>query len=240
MDRKAIAESLRGQEYRTVAVPGFELREVNGAPILTGHASVTETPYDMGSFSEVVKRGAFTTTLSQTPDVQLLVNHTGLPLARTLSGTLRLAEDDRGLRVDATLNPDDPDVQRLLPKVQRGDLDQMSFSFRAVRQRWSEDYDLRELLEVSLSRGDVSVVNQGASPTTSFTIDDARQFLAELSKPEFEKLVRSTVPEPGPPRRFRTFEEYKREAAELRRVPAKQRSFAQYKREVADLRAQAQ
>jgi hypothetical protein len=46
-------------------------------------------------------------------------------LARTKSGTLRLAEDERGLRIDATLDPTDPDVQRLIPKMKRGDMSQM-------------------------------------------------------------------------------------------------------------------
>ena len=31
----------------------------------------------------------------------------------------------------------------------------------------------------------------GASPTTSFSLRDAREFLAELSRPEFDDLVRS-------------------------------------------------
>src|SRR6185312_14339819 len=162
--RKALAESLRGREVRRVPASGLELREMNGNLNLSGWASVTERAYDMGYYEETIKRGAFAKTLGETPDVQLLINHEGLPLARTVSGTLRLAEDDRGLRVDADLDPEDPDVQRLLPKVQRGDIDQMSFGFRVTRQNWDEDYENREIVEVNIDRGDVSVVNQGANP----------------------------------------------------------------------------
>jgi HK97 family phage prohead protease len=54
--------------------------------------------------------------------VRLLLNHDGLPLARTTSGTLKLREDKRGLHFEADLDPNDPDVQRIAPKVQRGDL----------------------------------------------------------------------------------------------------------------------
>jgi HK97 family phage prohead protease len=141
---------------------------------------VTEHAYEVGWFDEIIHRGAFAKTLSERPDVQLLVNHEGLPLARTLSGTLTLTEDDRGLKVDASLNPDDPDVKRLAPKVARGDIDQMSFGFTVVQQSWryAEDQrdpdarDLRHITEVSLHKGDVSVVNYGANDATSFQIND--------------------------------------------------------------------
>ncbi len=176
--RKKLAESLRGREARRRPISGLELREVDGALTLDGWASVVEVTYDMGWYEETIKRGAFTKTLSEQPDVQLLMNHEGLPLARTISGTLQLTEDNRGLHVSADLNPDDPDVQRLAPKVQRGDIDQMSFAFRVVKQQWlwieddGEGMDQREILEVNIDRGDVSVVNQGANAATSFSLRD--------------------------------------------------------------------
>ena len=45
----------------------------------------------------------------------------------------------------------------------------MSFAFRVVRQVWDEKYENREIEAVNLHRGDVSVVNMGANPTTSIT-----------------------------------------------------------------------
>jgi phage head maturation protease len=39
--------------------------------------------------------------LSDGADVRFLINHDGLPLARTASGTMRLKEDTKGLAVDA-------------------------------------------------------------------------------------------------------------------------------------------
>jgi HK97 family phage prohead protease len=80
--------------------------------------------------------GAFAATLAKKPDVRLLINHDGLPLARTTSGTLKLREDKRGLHFEAELDATDPDVQRILPKVQRGDLSQMSFAFRTIKDAW--------------------------------------------------------------------------------------------------------
>jgi HK97 family phage prohead protease len=192
VNRKAAAESLRGrQEVRRVAAHALEVRERNGAPSLTGWASVTEHEYQVGPFTEIVKRGAFTKTLASRPDVVLLIGHEGLPLARTSSGSLRLAEDERGLHVDADLNPNDPDVQRLMPKVRRGDVSEMSFGFRVVRDSWSEDFDRRQITEINLDRGDVSVVALGANSATSFSMTDARAFLAALQRPEFDQLVQS-------------------------------------------------
>jgi HK97 family phage prohead protease len=141
----------------------------------TGYASLTEVSYDMGHYSEVVARGAFSKSLSERPDVQMLINHgeggSGMPIART-GRNMTLDEDSRGLRVDADLDPEDSDVQLLARKMSGGLIDQMSFAFRAERQSWSDDYSARRILEANIHRGDVSVVNQGASPTTSATIID--------------------------------------------------------------------
>jgi hypothetical protein len=64
---------------------------------------------------------------------------TGLPLARTTSGTLELRTDKKGLLPSASLDLRDPDVQALQVKVERGDVNQMSFAFRTIRQEWNDD-----------------------------------------------------------------------------------------------------
>lgn len=136
-----------------------------------GYASVTETPYEIedmfGPYTEVIRAGSFAKTLSDGADVPFKVNHAGLTLARTKSGTMRLAEDSTGLHVEADLDPANPDVQGLRSAMARGDVDEMSFAFRVIRQQWSPDYDQRDITEVSLHKGDVSVVNYGANPATA-------------------------------------------------------------------------
>jgi HK97 family phage prohead protease len=92
---------------------------------------VVETPYDMGPYDEVIARGAFQDTLANRPDVQLLVNHENLPLARTSilpgqPGHLSLSEDYNGLHVVAQLDRSDPDAVMLVRKIRSGLLDQMS------------------------------------------------------------------------------------------------------------------
>jgi HK97 family phage prohead protease len=159
-------------ERRNVEVQ-FELRDAEStAPTLEGYAATFNQPYDLGPFRETVDPQAFTRTLGANPDVRFLVDHEGQPLARTTSGTLSLASDSTGLHVRTSLDPSDPDVQRLLPKMRRGDLNQMSFAFRVPPggDSWSSDMGLRTLRTLELNGGDVSVVTYPANPNTSATL----------------------------------------------------------------------
>jgi HK97 family phage prohead protease len=163
---------VNGREVRNFATT-LEARDLGGMQFrLDGYGSVTDIKYGMGAYDEVMVGGAFRRTLARQPDVQLLVNHEGLPLARTTipagqPGHLRLQEDSHGLHFDAQLDRNDPDAQTVMSKVSSGLLDQCSFAFRCVDQEWNDDYTLRTIREVDLNRGDVSVCNYGASPTTS-------------------------------------------------------------------------
>ena len=107
---------------RMVTEGDLEIRTAGTSITIEGHASTFNQPYNMGWYTETVAPGAFARTLGRNPDVTLLVNHDGLPLARTGSGTLELAEDESGLYTRATLDASDPDVKRLVPKMARGDL----------------------------------------------------------------------------------------------------------------------
>jgi len=176
-NRRLAREGLRNiDERRTRAASGCEIREApngTGGTVLTftGYASVTGEPYEMedwaGPYNEEVQSGAFAKTLAEGADVGFVLNHDAAPLARTKSGTLTLAEDTTGLNVEARLDPASPPVGYLRSAIERGDLDEMSFKFRVIRQSWSPDYDYRKIQEVSLNKGDVSVVNYGANPHTA-------------------------------------------------------------------------
>jgi HK97 family phage prohead protease len=93
-----------------------------------------------------------------------------LPIARTKSGTMNLAEDNVGLHVEANLSKEDPDVANVARKMQRGDISEMSFAFKAVDQEWSSDFSKRVILAAELTGGDVSIVNSGANPATTSSI----------------------------------------------------------------------
>jgi HK97 family phage prohead protease len=163
-------------ERRTYTVQDVEARQAeDGVMRLSGYAAVFNDASVPLPFKERIAPGAFRKTLSEAPDVRLLINHDGLPLARTKNGTLVLTEDDRGLRFDAEL-ADTQEARDIYTLVERGDVDQMSFAFRVIRQNWSKDKAERTLTEVSLADGDVSVVTYPAYPTTTV---EARQKIAE-------------------------------------------------------------
>lgn len=186
---------LGAPERRAFKCEAFEFRATSDATAtLTGYASVFDKGYDMyggpdkGGWTEYVDPKAFDETLKRKPDLHLLINHEGMPLARTKSGTLRLSTDRIGLHVDAELDRSDPDVQRLEVKMGRGDMDEMSFAFRAVRHEWNNDESERRLLELNLDKGDVSVVNFGASPHTSAGIRSAVAAIAAGDLAELRSL----------------------------------------------------
>lgn len=161
-------------ETRTVTAQ-IELREeTDAAPELSGYAATFDRSYPVGYFEERLEPSAFKRTLANNPDVRLLIDHEGQPLARTKSGTLQLSTDDHGLAVRATLDPTDPDVQRLLPKMRRGDLDQMSFAFRVPSggEAWDYTGDIpqRSIREAVLHGGDVSVVTYPANEGTEAAV----------------------------------------------------------------------
>lgn len=161
-----------GVERRAFPVQ-LEVRaqKAGGPTMVEGYASVTEEPFEMwdwlGPYSEVVRQGAFAKTLAENPQVQLLLNHGGLAMAYTKAGSLRLSEDSTGLHMEADVNTSRGDVRDMVTAIEDGAVDEMSFAFRVTRQMWSPDYDQRDILEVDLHRGDVSVVNFGANPATS-------------------------------------------------------------------------
>ncbi len=240
--RDAVAERIKGTVERRELPAEMELREVSdGSLRFSGYASTSETPYKVGPFEETFARGAFKRTLGEDPDVVLRVEHGGLPLARTRSGTMTLSEDVRGLRVDATLDPSDPDVQALLPKMKRKDLTEMSFAFRATDEEWDEKRTKRLVREATIHRGDVSIVTHGANHATSATvtlravvedmeqragrtISKATKKKVEALIEQAEELIAEPEPKPEPPEPVgaaqmfagRSIEEMKRRRARVR------------------------
>lgn len=144
-----------------------EFREAEAEIRVTGHAAVYNDWANIaGLWNERIAPGAFDAILGA-DDVPFLIEHEGLPLARTGSGTLTLTTDKRGLYIETTLDPADPDVARIVTKMKRGDLSQMSFAFTVE----SEDWDYTGEIPLRTITGfrklyDVAIVTNGAYPTT--------------------------------------------------------------------------
>lgn len=140
----------------------FEIRtDDDGTVKVSGYAAVFNQEGRFGDiFREVIAPGAFDSALKRGDDVVFVVNHDGLPLARTRSGTLNLSADSHGLKIETELVMDDPDVKQIVPKMKRGDLDKMSFAFYPEIEEWDEsdedDIPLRTIKDLRLH--DVSIV----------------------------------------------------------------------------------
>ena len=182
------------RETRSVNVEDLEMRDnTDGTITFSGYASVTGVAYRvadfLGEYDETIAAGAFTKALQENDDVRLLLNHEGVPLARTKSGTLTLIEDGIGLRAEAQLDPSSPLVQTIRSAMNRGDLDQMSFAFAVVQQSWTPDYSQRTITECRLF--DVSVVTYPASPSTSADLRQSvmRSLAASVPSGRIDEII---------------------------------------------------
>jgi len=173
------------KESRSFGLANVEIRENKDGELsynFSGYASVFNKPYGVrdskGAYTETIKPGAFKKTLQEQDDVRFLVNHDGIPLARSSSGTLRLEEDDYGLFVEASLDPNNPTVAEVASAMKRGDLNEMSFAFAAVRDDF--DGEKRDVQEVRLF--DVSVVTYPANSWAGATLRglDISEYQKEL------------------------------------------------------------
>jgi uncharacterized protein len=153
---------------------------------VSGYAAVFNQVTTIGDwFREVIAPGAFREAIGR-DDVVFLVNHEGLPLARTRSGTLTLSEDSTGLKMETVLDPEDPDVQAITGKMKRGDLDKMSFAFIPEVQEWDEsgnDLPLRTIKRAALY--DVSIVTTPAYDGTSIGMRSLEAFRAAQKTKNF-------------------------------------------------------
>jgi hypothetical protein len=136
---------------------------------LSGYAAVFGTPAKIGGFTESIRAGAFAASLAAGGDILALVDHDPTRLlARTGSGTLRLAEDSRGLTFDLDVPPTQLGND-ILALAERRDIGGMSFGFRATDEAWPT-HDRRELRAVQLL--EISVVQ--SFPAYSQTSVSAR------------------------------------------------------------------
>lgn len=137
---------------------------------LEGHAATFGTEARIDDFLEVIAPGAFRDSIGRDRDILALVDHdTKRVLARTKSGTLRLAEDSRGLAFDLDL-PDTSYGRDVLTLAERGDIGGMSFAFTVDPSGEEWRGDRRELRSVTLH--EISVVS--AFPAYSNTSVYAR------------------------------------------------------------------
>lgn len=117
-------------EYRETSAEGDAQKRT-----VTGYAAVFNSPSEDIGFIEIIEPGAFREAIP-TSDIRALFNHDpNLILARTASGTLKVQEDDKGLRYEFDI-PDTTFGNDFRVMLQRGDVSQSSFSFTVKEQSW--------------------------------------------------------------------------------------------------------
>ena len=146
--------------------------------VIEGYAATFDEPYTLydayGPYREVIKPGAFDATLADDPAVILRVNHGGLPMASTSTGTLRVGVDDQGLWYRGVVDEGRQDVRDMLSALGSGALAESSFIIRIKDYEWSSAMDELHVTEIGLERSDVGPVTFGANPNTTSKIYDSK------------------------------------------------------------------
>jgi hypothetical protein len=157
----SLAPHPRAPEQRTIDVDVQDI-DTRGRTVV-GYAAVYNVDSeDLGGFRERIAPGAFAGVLGS--DVRALLNHDpNQVLGRTKAGTLRLHDEERGLRFEIDL-PSSPLGDNVREAVGRGDLDGASFRFLVGDETW--DGDLRTINTVK-ELYDVTVATFGAYPAAS-------------------------------------------------------------------------
>lgn len=160
-------------KHQTRAVSVAQLRAEapeNASKRIVGYAATFETPttYAYGGLREILVAGAFRSAITS-DDVRALVNHDPnhvLGRSKAGSGTLKLSEDEIGLRFELEL-PDTQLARDLYTLIARGDVSEMSFSFDYGEEE-KRDFNgetVRAITRVS-RLWDIAIVTFPAFPNT--------------------------------------------------------------------------
>ncbi|MGG0209522.1 HK97 family phage prohead protease [Bacillus mycoides] len=184
-------------EKRELLSSNLEIREVEGGlRTIVGYAVKWEMKsVTMGywrRFKEQFKRGAFTDSLTQDDQLALWSHDYSQVLGRTKNGTLRLFEDEIGLRfeldlADTTLGDD------TYKTIKRGDVDGVSFGFQMAKEEWDEsdpDNIVRSVTKAKLV--EISPVAFPAYPDSQVSArshDPYKQFVDERNQIDLRKKL---------------------------------------------------
>jgi HK97 family phage prohead protease len=179
-------------EARMVKEP-VQVRADGETKTLTGYAAVFNRETVIGDFfRETIDPGAFRSAVSA-GDVRGLFNHDpNMVLGRTASGTMRLEEDETGLRY--IIDPPDTTLGRdVMALVSRGDVTGSSFGFTVKRDSWTRptkagELPLRTIHEFDWLR-DVGPVTFPAYEETTVQARDAAGAAKMLEAPPPDHTV---------------------------------------------------
>jgi len=185
-------------EQRSIAEPELRAVKSEDKQTIVGYAAVYNSlSEDLGGFREIIRPGAFADAMSG--DVMARYNHERL-IGRTVSGTLRLSEDSKGLRYEVDPPKTAADV---VESIERGDVRGSSFAFHTIEDEWRKEPNgeiVRELIKLRLV--DVGPVDnpaysgtaQGGARVSLRALDKVK----ELTQPPAEPQEPEAPAEPPP------------------------------------------
>jgi HK97 family phage prohead protease len=164
--------SAKDIETRNLGLGEFRLTEKDGQKVFTGYAALYGAPSAGLPFTETIKPGAFKRTLGRVAKAERVVkflhgHDESRMLASTASGRLTLTEDSQGLRVEAKLDPADPDAAAVISKLtHEAKAMGMSFGFTVPKGGDTWEGESRTLNEVNLFEVSILSGHQPAYPAT--------------------------------------------------------------------------
>ena len=186
-------EQYKDAEKRTMGT--IEVREAEGDEmVLEGYAAVFNSETDLGAFREVIKPGAFDDVMDN--DVRALINHDpNLVLGRTTNGTLKLEQDERGLKYRVELGKQQY-AKDFYESVKRGDISQSSFAFTIDKQSWNEERTVRSVDKVRqlLDVSPVTYPAYSAATVQARDLPPEPEQVAEVSAPEQDTEIKNLQP----------------------------------------------
>ena len=204
--------TITNKEVRTFNVSDIEVRNDDGKNVVVGYGAVFNSESnDLGGFVEYIAPGAFDGRLED--DVRFLINHDGLPLARTTNNTLRLSVDETGLKYEADM-PDTTLANDLMTLLRNGTISQSSFAFTVEDDSWrNEDgKNIRTINKVSRLYDVSSVTYPAYNEAGSFALRSLETWQEEQEKNKLEVNLEKELLE----NKKEELDLHKRNLAELR------------------------
>ena len=169
-DRSAVGDTaevidLKEKETRSLPIGEYRLAEADadGQRTFTGYAAIWNSASAGLPFEERIAPSAFKRSLARASAGQKIISFLfghdeTRALATTASGRLQLTEDETGLRVEAKLDPADPDAAKVISMLTHESAAAgMSFGFQKVQDAW--DGNQRTIKEANLF--EVSILAAG-------------------------------------------------------------------------------
>jgi len=171
----------------------IELRGTDAEPVVSGYAArFNELSEELWGFKEKITQGAFSEAI-RGADIRALFNHDPSQIvARTKNNTLKVWEDEYGLRYEFTPNMKTTAGRDLVEHLRRGDIDQSSFAFSMEGgvEEWDDSGDMPVRILKKIGRlYDVSPVTYPAYPSTSVGLRSAEEIYKAYMKTKEERGV---------------------------------------------------